>query len=107
MNKWAVIPLTSGYVSIVSQEDYDRVIKYKWYVHRSKGKRKKAGQPYARAMVDGKRMLLHRFILNPSDDLHVDHINFQTLDNRRENIRAVLPIENSTRKQINEIEDIN
>ena len=94
-----VVKLTKGYVTIVSDCDYDRVMQYKWHIHRSKGKNKKAGQPYARAMINGKRTLLHRFILNPSDDLHVDHINFQTLDNRRENIRAVLPIENSTRKQ--------
>lgn len=102
MRKWAVVPLTKGYVSIVSQEDYDRVMKYKWHVHRSKGNGKKAGQPYARARVEGKKVLLHRFILNPPDELHVDHINFQTLDNRRENIRVISPIENSTRKQLKE-----
>lgn len=96
---WVVIPLTQGYVTIISKQDYDRVTQYSWHVHRAKGKNKKIGQPYARANVKGKRTLLHRFILQPDENLHVDHINFQTLDNRRENIRAVLPIENSTRHQ--------
>lgn len=38
---------------------------------------------------------LHRFIMNPPDDMVVDHINHDTLDNRRENLRICTIQENS------------
>lgn len=39
--------------------------------------------------VSSKKVHIHRYLLNPTDDLVVDHINCDTLDNRRENLRMV------------------
>lgn len=98
-HSWVVIELTQGFVAIVSAEDYDRVRKYSWHVHRSKGKNKKPGQPYARSNINGKKVYLHRFIVSAEKHQHVDHKNFQTLDNRRENLIEVPPKENIVRRQ--------
>jgi hypothetical protein len=79
------IPLSQGKFAIVDDEDFERVIQFKWsYI----------GGYAKRAVVrnDGKRRLypLHRFImgLSPEDDLMVDHVNFDKLDNRKENLRV-------------------
>jgi hypothetical protein len=93
-DSWRVIKLTKGFVAIVSEQDFDRVKKIMWYTHHSKGKNRNIGQPYARAMIDGKRVYMHRFILNVTCSNHVDHRNFQTLDNRRENLRILPAKEN-------------
>ena len=59
-------------------EELDRIKKYRWnYGCRN----------YVRAIVDGKQILLHRFIINCPEDKVVDHINGDTLDNRKCNLR--------------------
>jgi len=43
---------------------------------------------YARLSISGnKRPLLHRYIMNCTDVMQVDHINHNTLDNRKCNLR--------------------
>jgi len=39
-------------------------------------------------------MMLHRFLLDAPPELHVDHKNLDTLDNRRHNLRLVTPAQN-------------
>ncbi|MCR5436168.1 MAG: HNH endonuclease [Treponema sp.] len=47
------------------------------------------------------RILLHRFIMNISDSkLWVDHINHDTFDNRKCNLRIVTPSENAMNKKL-------
>ena len=98
-SQYRVITLTKGYCAIVSAADYRRVARYNWHVHVSKGTKKKPGQPYARATIDGKKVYLHRFIANAPTWLQVDHKNHQTLDCRRENLEAVAHIENQRRRR--------
>lgn len=64
--------------AIIDEQDWDKVKAYRW----SATKRKKAF--YVRSHSVG---LLHRFILNASDEFVVDHMNGDTLDNRRGNLR--------------------
>lgn len=96
---YRVIPLTKGYVAIVSAEDYRRVNKYEWHVHVSKGTKKKPGQPYARATINGKKVYLHRFVMNTPEWMQADHLNHQTLDCRRENLENVAHVENQRRRR--------
>ncbi|MDM5229344.1 hypothetical protein QUF73_24850 [Cytobacillus sp. NJ13] len=47
-----------------------------------------------------KTILLHRFILGLENEkgFHVDHVNFNTLDNRRGNLKATSPTRNMKRQ---------
>ncbi len=42
---------------------------------------------YCMMTVNGKRVYVHRYILNAPDEFVVDHINMNPLDNRKENLR--------------------
>ena len=46
-----------------------------------------------------KRTLLHRFITDPNSELVVDHINHDTLDNRRTNLRNVTQAQNAQNRK--------
>lgn len=79
----------------VSIEDYHSVIQYNWYRHSSK-----ATRIYVVGTVNGKRTSLHKFIIGDAGPYHViDHINNDTLDNRRENLRIVTVSQNNQNKR--------
>lgn len=48
-----------------------------------------------------KNVFIHRFILNPPKDKVVDHINHNTLDNRRVNLRICSRLENARNRRMN------
>lgn len=77
-----LIPLTRGLHAIVDDEDYEWLIQWKWCCKTSN---KGGTRPYA--VRTKKNILMHRIIINAPDGLLVDHINGETLDNRRCNLR--------------------
>jgi hypothetical protein len=65
--------------------DHEIIASLKWHITCSRR------ILYARSNseIKGKRVLMHRAILQPQGDkIHVDHINGNSLDNRRCNLRA-------------------
>lgn len=77
------IHLTRGFKAIVDYEDYEELNKHKWSYCK--------GYAVRGARIDGKwkQLLMHRVIMNLNfgDKQLVDHINGNTLDNRRCNLR--------------------
>lgn len=69
--------------AIINLDDYDLVVKYKWYARRGRH------TTYAMTQINGKKIFLHRLILDYDGDADIDHINHNGLDNRRENLRIV------------------
>jgi hypothetical protein len=84
----------SNYIKI-SNEDYDRCKNNRWSIH--SGVRKKL---YGCGTINGKIIDLHRFILNAPPNKMVDHINGDTLDNRRENLRLCTNAENTRNRYL-------
>lgn len=91
---------------LIDDEDYDLVSKYKWYIHTNTYKNKKRITLIAYSRRNGKKttIKLHRLILGLTDpSVLCDHINGNTLDNRRSNLRPCTPGQNmfNQRKQSN------
>lgn len=89
------IPLTRGLFATVDDEDYDALSRYRWYAHRCPNQDyfyARCGLPYNGGT---KQVLMHRMILGLTDPrVGVDHINRNTLDNRRCNLRLASKSEN-------------
>lgn len=85
------VSLTQGAYTKVDIRDASRVLRYRWYLFNNPVNRKK----YAVREERGKRVTLHRWLLNahPSED--VDHFNGDGLDNRRENLRKATATQNA------------
>lgn len=80
-----VIKLTRGMVARVDWRDYRIVSELRWHAHQSRD------NFYAYASL-GKRksIAMHRLIfgLKKGDPREVDHLNHDTLDNRRRNLKV-------------------
>lgn len=89
-----MVPLTKGRFAIVDIGDLGKVVQHYWQAvllpHTT----------YAGATINKKRVLMHRFIMEPSDGLEVDHINRNGLDNRRENLRIATRSQNNGNTKI-------
>ncbi len=72
--------------AIVDDSDFGLVSKFRWRLRRD-------GR--ADSKIGGKMVLIHRYILNAPSDKHVDHINRNPLDCRRENLRLCDPHSNT------------
>jgi len=88
------ILLTQDKVTLVDEETFTEIGQLKWHAARDK-----SGRFYAKRTlphVNGKQVTerMHRWILNAPKGMQVDHINGNTLDNRRENLRLATSRQN-------------
>lgn len=85
-----IIKLTQGKEALIDDDDYERVNKFKWQFH-------KKGYATHGYKIKGKckKIRMHRFILQAPKNKQVDHINGNTLDNRKQNLRLCSHRENS------------
>ena len=87
-DEYALLKISKEKCTLIDREDFERVRKHKWHTSGNSGQ-------YAYAHIDGKHMSLQRFLLNCPSDLVVDHINHDTFDNRKENLRICTQKENT------------
>lgn len=99
----AYIPLTKGQYSLIDSEDIPRISEHNWCSIT------KTKCFYGGRSIHGKgkcaTIHLHRVILGTSDEKFTDHINGNTLDNRKSNLREASHLENmwNCRKNIKNI----
>ena len=72
--------LTQGKVAFVDDEDYAEISKHNWYATKNH-------HWYAGRWGPQGRIYMHRVIIMAKPGQQVDHINGNTLDNRRANLR--------------------
>ncbi len=91
----AVIRTANGTEVLVDDADYAWLSQWRWHILRPKGR------PYAARRESGTRkkrgayIYMHQAIAMPSPGLQVDHVNGNTLDNRRKNLRACTRSQNN------------
>lgn len=86
----------------IDKDDYENLKNYKLYMRSSDSKK------YAMFSIKGtsKKVMIHRFIMGLSDDKYtidqvVDHINGDSLDNRKSNLRICTQHQNSQNSRKN------
>lgn len=94
MSEYRTIPLTKGKMSIVDDDDYERLRLANWHAF-ADGK----GNFYASNWTLGS---MHRVIMGlvKGDPRHVDHRNHNTLDNRKENLRVATRQQNMSNQRM-------
>lgn len=90
------IKLSLGLYAIVDDEDFKKLNKYKWYSNICGGSKNKIYASKYIKLPNGKKGILrmHRFIMGVPTDKIVDHINKNTLDNRKINLRLCTTSQN-------------
>ena len=77
--------------TIIDSDDVGKICNYRWYLQQT---------GYVVSNIHGKLTLLHRFIMNYTDNKTVDHINHNTLDNRKCNLRVCNKSQNAQNSKI-------
>ena len=92
----------SDLYALVDDEDYERVVEAirhkngepgKWYGHFTTF-------GYCYAVNGDRRNAMHRVVMNAPKGMDVDHINHDTLDNRKENLRICNRSQNSSNRKL-------
>lgn len=88
-NNYAIIKIKNNSLGIVEclvdVEEVEKLKNYYWNVRTDK--RHPNLLPYVESRIKKKRVHLHRYITNCPENMVVDHINGNTLDNRKCNLR--------------------
>ena len=95
------IPLTRGYVALVDDGDYERVMAAgPWYAH-AEGLDRKYVYATRKDKKTRRCVHMHRFILQVEDGgFLVDHISRNTLDNTKKNLRKCSVSQNRQNSRI-------
>lgn len=92
-----IIKLTKGFSTVVDDDIPMEIIGRK--LQAVQGKKNK--YPYAVIKINKRQFFLHKLIMKAPKGMVVDHINGDTLDNRRENLRICSQLENSWNRKTN------
>jgi hypothetical protein len=97
------IPLTQGQFALVDDEDFDGVNSFVWFAKWNRctksfyaARNSVANSASARSVIR-----MHREILHAMKDSKVDHVNHDTLDNRRDNLRYCTHQQNARNMRLN------
>lgn len=86
------IKLPRSHVALVDNEDFEYLNRFTWNIL------EKCSGVYAHRTTitpTGKHYIkMHREVLNPPDNMQIHHINHNTLDNRKSNLKIVTHREN-------------
>lgn len=90
----AIIRLTQGYLTSIDSQDVPKIKPYSWIAMNNHSSRKVKGSIYAYTRSLNRTILMHRLIMGFPEKKQIDHINGNSLDNRKVNLRIVSASEN-------------
>jgi hypothetical protein len=85
----AYIISTRGREFIIDSEDLDRVLQFWWGIYWPEGY-----NDWHIMRRSPNHIYLWRFLLEPPDNMEIDHINHDRLDNRKQNLRLATKSQN-------------
>ena len=94
----AYVPLTQGLEAVIDLQDISCVSGSNWYAF-GRGKHKYAAR-WSFGDEGKKLILMHRHILQPPNEMDVDHADGNGLNNRRSNIRIATRSQNMHNKKM-------
>lgn len=96
-----VVILTKGYTAIIDASDADAVGQWNWTAHTVKSPCGSVRSVYAvrRIGKSGKRVFMHRFLIDAEEGFCVDHADGDSLNNRRGNLRLATMSQNQMNKK--------
>jgi len=96
--EYCLIPLTQGQFAKVDTADYKWLMQWNWHAYWSPDSK----SFYAAAWVNKYHIKMHREImgLHYRDGKQVDHINGDSLDNRRSNLRIATHSQNQMNRKL-------
>ena len=84
------IPLTQGKFAVVNDKDFTELSKFRWVAQKARR------TWYAWRRAEGLKCIkMHRQIMNPPDDMEIDHKDGDGLNNTRTNLRICTRTQNS------------
>lgn len=85
------IPLSKDCYAIIDKDEISKIIKFKWYINK-----------YGYAVTKSRHYStsMHRLITDCPEGFVVDHVNHNTLDNRKENLRICNQADNTLNQSI-------
>lgn len=93
----ATIIRSDGAEILVDRADYDRLNQYRWFAAGTKnGYAGRSGKRNGKSRI----LYMHREIMSPPPGFVVDHVNGDTLDNRRSNLRICTKARNSANRTV-------
>lgn len=92
-------PKYGNLIFLIDIDDIEKIEKYKWSAKYNKNVGFYGQTQERNNRKNRKSIKLHRYIMNCPDNLVVDHINHNTLDNRKCNLRNVTQLENSRNRK--------
>ncbi len=84
-----LIPLGDGFYAYVDAADYDWLSRYTWHLHGG----------YAARHEKGKRIFMHREIMQAPEGMVVDHFDTNRVNNCRINLHVCTPADNQRNKR--------
>ena len=93
------IPLTQNKFTLIDSEEYEKVSQYKWYLN-STGYAVRNEYTKVNGKWKLKIILMHRVLLSAPKGKVVDHINNDSLDNRKNNLQICSQLENLRKKRM-------
>jgi HNH endonuclease len=94
------VPLTQGKVALIDDEDAERVLAHKWMYNYNHTPAHGYAVRRGKQRENQASVRMHRFILDAPPNMHVDHINGNGLDNRKENLRLATHIQNAQNQRL-------
>jgi hypothetical protein len=85
-----VIKLTKDKITLVDDEDYEELSKYKWHAVRKYGNKYYAVRTYNKRPIQ-----MHRVIMKTPLNLVVDHLDGNPLNNQKSNLRNCTASDNA------------